>query len=79
LSCSSQRSPVALTVSPKRDRPAVTELPSPLAELVPAIVGRTGLHAIEQRVAGECMRKRRRCSIRRVDAQQRRHLARMRN
>ena len=27
----------------KRDRPAVTELPGPLAELVPAIVGRIGL------------------------------------
>ena len=40
LSCSSQRSPAALTSFAQRDRAAVAELPGPVAELVPAVVRR---------------------------------------
>jgi hypothetical protein len=63
----------------QRDRAAVAELPGPVAELVPAVVGRVGLHAVEQRVASEHLCERGRCGLRRGDAQQRRHLARIRN
>ena len=37
----------------QRDRAAITELPGPVAELVPAVVGRIGLHAID---AARCRR-----------------------
>ncbi len=61
------------------DGAPVTELPGPVAELVPAVVGRIGLHALEQRVAAEDLRKLRRGDGGFVDAQQRRHFGRMRD
>ncbi|MNX88816.1 hypothetical protein D3C86_1208030 [compost metagenome] len=42
----------------ERDRPPVSELPGPVAELVPAVVRRVGLHAGEQRIAAEDPRER---------------------
>ena len=49
-----------------------------MAELVAAVVGRIRLHAVEQRIAAEDLRKLRRCDALFVNAQQRRDFARIR-
>ena len=41
----------------QRDRPAIAQLPGPVAELVATIVGREGLHARQQGVAAEYLGK----------------------
>jgi hypothetical protein len=62
----------------QRDRPAVAELPGPVAELVPAVIARPGLHAIEQAVAAEHLGKPRLGHVRLAETQRLRHLGRMR-
>jgi hypothetical protein len=61
------------------DRPAIAKLPGPVAELMAAVVGGVGLHALQQGIAAEHLRELRRRHVGGREAEQFGDFARVRD